>query len=524
MVEVTSLVKRHGHLHKVNIKYGYVIIGLSVLYIAYREVALFYHKRAWENSRRSTSKLGLVDIPVAYYAVILFLVSIIVEFFNLNTEHFNVHIKRFGRISYSLTPLSIFLSLRPCPFHLDNYLDTLKLHLWTSRTVVLFALAHGVGYLIKWGTSESYKIFRALNFLGYVIFLFCVVLAVVNWGPIRHRLYRYFYLIHNITVYLFIFGIILHARPGVFPIAVIDILMIVYQQVIKFRSIRTVTIDNVVEHDGSDLKIVHVPRKLLPDFITSGSHCRLAPGLRSSVFWLGPSHPYTITGECDSSGNYMSLLLKESKFKIILGETYTIQPYFESSLPEMFFSTAENVNIVCGGSGISFGIPIFTYFKRKLAIGSTDLKLKLVWITPKDEDLYILRELGITGIEVFVTRGSGDQDQQGASLGEDPTLESASASIAMAPNSSSDLELQSLNGTDVSNTASGRNGKKQSEENNVKYIGRPDLESILRPNLAQTIDYANKWILACGPKELVSDCEQITKSQKCRFFSEEYAM
>ncbi len=523
MVETASLVKRHGHLHKVNIKYGYVIIGLSVLYIVYRELAILYHKRAWERSRRSTARLGLVDIPIAYYAVVLFLICLIVEFFNPNPEHLNVHIKRFGRISYALTPLSIFLSLRPCPFHLDSYLNTLKLHIWTSRVIVLFALAHGVGYFIKWGTAEFYNTFRVLNLLGVIVFILCAVLAVVNWSPIRRTIYKYFYLIHNVTVYLLIFAIILHARPGVFPIALIDVVLIAYQQITLFRSIHTIVIDSVVEHDGSDLKIVHIPRNLLPDFITGGSHCRLAPGLRSSAFWFGPSHPYTITGQCDSSDTNMSLIVKQVRFRIIPGGTYTIQPYFKSSLPETFFSTAENINIVCGGSGISFGIPVFQYFKKKLAIGDADLKLKLVWIIPKDEDLYILKELKITGIEVFVTRGSAGENQQGGPSSEDPSLEPANGSTRMVPNSSSDLELQSLDSTEVGITASRRN-KHQDDRNIVHHVGRPDLESILRSNLTGTIDYANKWIVACGPKALVSNCEKISEREKCRFFSEEYAM
>ncbi|VEU24383.1 DEKNAAC105541 [Brettanomyces naardenensis] len=516
--DTVSLTKRHGSSHYANIKYGYAVLGLSLLYLAYRELALFYYHRAWEKSGRSTSKLGLVNIPIQYFATILFLLMLILSLFNMDLDNFGGQLKRFGRIAYSLTPLNIFLAIRPSPFHLDNYLDTLQLHLWSSRVILFFTLAHGVGYFVKWGTSEFYKTFRLLNFIGVLAFVLVSVLAVINWRPIRRRWYRYFYIFHNVTAYFYILAIGFHARPGVTPIAVLNILLLIYLLVMKYKDLHQIRVTEIVEEEGSDLKIVRIPRGSAPESYLPGGHCRLSarPKTIWDWNWLFPSHPYTITGVVDREDGQMNLIVKEKTFEVVPFGDYDLQSYFSSSLSINFFHTAENINIVCGGSGISYGIPIFEYFKEKIDNGSTDIHLQFVWIISNEEDLFVVRHLRISGVEIYVT-----SEKNGNSDPIDDVDSGAASAVGTNGISERGIELDAID-----STADGGESfaSKKTFENVVRFVGRPNLGSILAGNMAATIDYANKWIIVCGPDELVSDCREIAERHKCRFFSEEYAM
>ncbi|QPG76101.1 hypothetical protein FOA43_003487 [Brettanomyces nanus] len=507
--------KRHsGHDHFANVKYGYIVLFLSFAYIVYRELALVYYGRAWRRSGRSTSKIGLVDVPMVYYVTFLSLAVVILSFFNLNLDNFVIHIKRWGRIAYSLTPLDIFLSIRPSPFRLDNYLSTLKLHIWTSRVILILCLAHSVGFLWLWGSAELYKALRLVNFVGVVISVLVLGLFIINWGHIRRRVYRWFYFFHNVTAYALIVAIAYHARPKVWPIAFIDAVLIVYQLVVKFRSMQTIQISDVLCREGSDLKLVKIPGPLSPEVYLSGSHCRLGESRTSAYFWMFPSHPYTLTGVVDTGDGSMNLVVKEQKFQIVPLKEYTLQPYFPSALGPNFFHTAENINIVCGGSGISYGIPIFEYFKKKKQDGSSDIKLKFVWITPKRNDIFVLEELGITGVDVYVTDPADSEEGENYELeslqnvggGEEQEQEEREGKID--PFADPNTDQSSTNTEFLTNT--------------IHSSGRPNLVNSLANNMGATIDYANNWVIACGPEGLIEECRVLAKAHNSRFFSEEY--
>lgn len=510
--------KRHGAGHFGNVRYGYAILGLSLLYIVYREVALIYYNYSWKKSKRSTSKLGLVHVPIQYFTILLLLVSLIVEFINMDIDHFKTQVKRFGRIAYALTPLDIFFTIRPMMFQYDNYLHTMKLHFWTSRIIVLFILAHGIGYFIIWGSKNFFKTFRPLNLLGVIMFLFIGVLAVINWRPIRSRWYNYFYIIHNLSIYLLIIGTIWHARPGVLPTAIIDIALLIYQLIIRYRSTYHIHLDDVITNNGSNYKIVKIPGGDVTSSLSlPGSHCRLAPPSKNPAYWFLPSHPYTLTGIIDEGDGKANLVIKESKFQINPYEDYNLEVGFPSTFQENFFNTAENINIVCGGSGISLGIPIFNYFKTKIESGESDILLKFIWVTPNEEDLFILKELQVTGVDIYVTKSNNSGLYSKESNFK---IDVNDVSGATTEGDSNVMELENL---DDNKKSCVKHGDKLMI-NLVKFSGRPNLDTVLEPTLSATIDYANKWIIACGPQNLIADCKEVSEKHNCRFKAEEYVM
>lgn len=502
-----ELVKRHGGLHKVNIKYGYILFGLSILFITIRGTAIWYYQRGWKKSGRSTTNLRLSHVPLPITISLLTLTVAILLGIKPHLEKTTVVIKRLGRLSYALLPLDIFLAAKPAWFPMDNYLNTIPLHKWISRLIVLLAIIHSISFLVHWGNAGTMtKMFRVKNFLGVIIFIFANVMMIF-WKPIRDFNYKLFYIYHNFFVILMIFLTYFHARPGVSFYFLINIVLLVAGITRKYMFAKDITLTEIIDNPGSDLKIVKFPKSLLPENYLPAGHVRIGYSKWSPFFALLPSHPYTVVSIFENRNLSASLVIKKSKFDLEPFETYSIQSLYKSSLSENFFNSADNVNIVCGGSGISFGLGIFEYFKRCIIADGRDIRLKIIWITKHEEDLFILQELNIEGVEVFITNSDDNEFDSADGFNENDNTDENDIPLSALSNASQD-SLASLD----------------HKFTNVVRVGRrPNLEVILNKNLSKTIDYANKWILACGPKSLNDDCGLIASKQKCRFFSEEYS-
>ncbi|KAG7863098.1 hypothetical protein KL939_000417 [Ogataea angusta] len=507
-----KLLARHGDHHYANIKYGYALLFMSALYVVFRYAALSYYHKCWSRSGRSTTKQGLVNVPLAYTVSILSVVLLILEFFNLHIEEFSIHLKRFGRLAYALTPLDLFLALRPSPLSIDNYLDTLRLHKWVSRVILVFGICHSVGFLLRWLVLGTFsKTWRLLNFYGFVMFVLFDVLLGVNWQRIRSINYTYFIAFHNLVMYTYLILTQLHARPGVTLLFVLNVALVLYQHGYRLFTTKSVTVDKISEKSGSALQVVKLPRALLPAQFLPGCHLRITPyAVYNPCFWLLPSHPYTVASIQEERSQYVSLVVKKNRFALEPYRQYSLQPFFKSSLSLNFFQTAESVTIVSGGSGISLGLPLFNYFKRKIQHEKKDIKLLCVWLTPNVGDLFILEQLEAAGLEVYVTRSSHEEEAIEISEGLE-AFELQSLDDDFQTYEESSQVTQSTEITDEFATV-------------VKHGRRPSLEKIIAKNVNRTIDYANKWIVSCGPTQLNKDCQHLAEKLKCQFFGEEYAM
>lgn len=507
MENTFQLLKRHGSLHKVNIKYGYILFGVSILLVALRTLALWFYDKSWKKSSRSTTYLRLARFPLALSMAVLVLAITFLMFVNPHLEKISVLIKRTGRLSYALIPLDLFLAAQPAWFSIDNYLDTIKLHKWVSRIIVTLGMLHGIGFFVYYIENNTLnKVFKFENLLGVVVFVLSPVIMLM-FKPVRSISYQFFYLFHTIFLIAMIFLIEYHARPGVGFFFFINICLLISQYAKKYYYSKDITMTEIVEHPGSDYKIVKFPKSLLPESYLPASHVRIGYSKWSPLFVFLPSHPYTVATTYQDHDLLSSLVIKPSKFQLQPFETYSIIPVFKSSLSQNFFDTAENVSIVCGGLGISLGLGIFEYFKRCKVADGRDIKLKFIWITGKEDDLFILNELNVQGVDIFVT--SSDSDE----------LDAVQDAFVDSANDVSDIPL-----TNLPNESRDSFGSVLHKYENVAVLGkRPNLEVMLRTNMSKTIDYANKWVIACGPPSLISDCENIARQEKCRFFSEEYA-
>ncbi|ODV84334.1 hypothetical protein CANARDRAFT_201313 [[Candida] arabinofermentans NRRL YB-2248] len=533
-----DVIKRHGSTHYINVKYGYFTIFLTICYLVYREVALYYYNRSWSRSGRSTTRLGLVTFPLLYLISIIAFVVLIMEVFNPHLDKLTIHFKRAGRLAYSLLPLDLVLALRPSPFKLDNYLDTLIVHKWISRIILILGISHSIGFMLRWYDVGTFsKTWDIVNLAGFIMFTLFSILLVINWKKIRSSIYKYFYVVHNVTLWSFVLMTWYHARPGVTPIAIVCISILIFQFAVKFMTLQDVQIVDTISNDGSDLMIVKMPKRLLPDGYLPGCHLRLGYSWKSPLYWVFPSHPYTIATTFEEPGSQISLVLRKSTFKVFSNKTYSIQPYFKSSLGLNFFQTAENISIVCGGSGISLGLVLANYFKKKILEDLKDIKISFIWITPSREDLFVLKALRVEGVEVYIT---GSKTTEFASSSQTLQTETAlSTSFDDVPISESDnpfsdtYELESLenrNGYNIDEdhedgeSLNDPDGLQTKFRNKYHYGKRPQLSQVLERHLDKTIDYANKWIIACGPPALNKDCKAIAETSRCRFFSEEYSM
>lgn len=498
-----ELVKRHGSTHFVNIKYGYILLGFSFLFITVRTLALWNYQCGWRRSGRSTTGLRLVSIPRIITLLLIVLTVAILIVVKPHFENISVLFKRLGRLACALVPLNIFLASEPAWFSVDNYLNTIQLHKWISRIILVLAFIHSVLFIIFYlVTNRRENIFKFQNALGVIAFILSCIMLVF-WKPIRDFNFRIFYLYHNIFLIAFIVLLQFHARPGVGFLNVINAALLIAQFGKKYYYAKDITMTEIIEKPGSDYLIVKFPKSLLPEQYLPACHIRLGATKWSLSFLFTPSHPYTVSNTYEDKNLLSSLIIKKTRFELQPFETYAIQPNFKSSLNPNFFTTAENVCIVCGGSGISLGVGIFEYFKRCITVDSRDIKLKFIWITKREEDLYLLKELNVTGVDVFVTSDYETRDCTGENVHND---------------GENGIPLTEL-GDDLDSIT----GSEHKFENIAVLGKRPDIYNILEKALSKTIDYANKWIVACGPPSLISDCQDISYEKKCQFFSEEYS-
>ncbi|ODV98395.1 hypothetical protein PACTADRAFT_64355 [Pachysolen tannophilus NRRL Y-2460] len=495
-----QVVARHSSHHFVNVKYGYfVFIFVDLAYPIYLYLTRKFYTLRWSKSGRSTSYLKLVSIPLTLKIFLWSFLILLIGFWNLHLGNdFVIHLKRFGRISYVLIPLDILLSFKPCPIPFNNYLDMLVLHKWISRLIIICAIFHSIGFFIRWSllNSLSRSTAKPLNALGIVVFALFSILIIISIRPIRRFFYKFFYIFHMITVWSTVILIGFHARPGVTIYSCICALLLIYQIYSRIRYTKNIEVLNYKKPIGASLALITLS-KTLPAVFSPASHIRLSFPLTSFQSWIFPTHPYTIATH--PSDKEIKLIVKETHFfKLVKFEQYSVTGPYES-LPLNFFQTAENICIICGGSGISYGLPIYSHFKK--AINNHSVFVKLIWITKNKNDLYLLNDLQIQGIEIFITADKSSFIQN-----------------VLEPENNSNNNGDSKRFTGIKSQADFRS------KNIAHYGNRPILNECFRKNLIKTADTANKWVIACGPQSLINDCEKFAKQKKTRFASEVYAM
>lgn len=489
-VRVCEMLPRHeGHHHGANIKYGHYVFAVLLLHAVLIYLAQYIYFKRWSYTKNPRLWRFLTSVPLIVKVTGWAAVILALGFYGVDLNESYTSIKRFGRLSYCLIPLDVFLVLRTNRT-IVTYLEVLDLHKWLSRLIVVAGIIHSIGYFTVWfieGTLVE-KLMRLLNFYGVVVFVAFLVLLAMLVLFVRRRAYRWFYVVHNSSVVLFIYLVALHARPGVTKYTVGITALLLGQYVIRLFS--SVSVDNlhISTHPGLSLLVVKIPRHNMT--WAAASHVRISFPRHSLRHYFLPLHPYTIASLPED--NCLTLVVKPSTFKFDTTSSYSVSgPY--PALPIPFLNTCETVHILCGGSGISFGAAIFK------ALQNRPISISLTWCIRTPADGFILEHLGISAsaVTIHVT---------GVTPGAESGGDDATATLLSNQETADDIELQLLDKAEVSGVPYKR--------------GRPHLSTVFEtPG-----DVTNTYVVACGPETLVADCRAWAAEHKVNFLLEVYAM
>lgn len=512
MNELESFSPRHeGHHHAANIKYGYIVLGFSVVHIIGILICKSVFKLRWTTS---TKGIDFVKSPLFISIIAWTLILIGLGVFHVQLpENYVTSIKRFGRMSYALLPFDIFLVLRPNSIGL-RYLELIDLHKWMSRVIIAGAIIHGVGYFIKWILEGSLftKLVRLWNFLGIVVFMLNLILIIISLRYFRRRIYQYFYVVHNITVWLFVGLICLHARPGVGKYAIACASLLGLQIFERYAKSHSISDLKVISYEGSNLIVVRIQRDLKIADWPSGSHIRLTYPLTNYRSWIFPTHPYTIAS-LESDEMLDLIISKSNRFILHPQMPYSWTGPFTSFSKELL-QTIDNVDIICGGSGISFALPVFRNLKQKAS------HVKLIWCVRSNNDLHVLRTLNFNEeIIIHITGNLQDSTSNTIFDEEDYGL--------LDYDNNENFELESLPSPEtpsrtVNDDSLSQDTRPKKESKFIIVQGRPDFGHTFE-SLVQ-VNSSNKWIIACGPRSLVNSAQEWASENKVNFVSEIYEM
>ncbi|CAK9440544.1 uncharacterized protein LODBEIA_P46090 [Lodderomyces beijingensis] len=524
MVELEA---RHGDHHFVNVKYGYIIFALSLAQVLLHIFFKFIFIKRWEKSGLFSSRLSFLASPPTWLSMTLWVIIILaVAQYHIGvlSENYITLAKRLGRVSYSLVPLNIYLVLRfPYSANLScgYYLQSLNLHKWMSRLIFLLALLHGAAFTYKWtATGTLSKFFKLWNFLGLLVLVPFILLIVVSVRVMRRKWYSGFYIIHNITAWFMVVLISLHARPGVLPFAIVALALLALQLYLRFTAYRVNSVKSITTPTSS-LQIIQIPTPLVFPVWLPASHIRLNYSFSNIKSWTGATHPFTIASTYEDASPILTLITRKTQFEFNPSSAYLLSgPY--PALPAPFFSDLQMCNIICGGSGISFALPIFQYLK----VHSPKVPVQMVWCVRNSSDLFIRNHLDMEEVEVYVT-GVNDQITTPEFVISDEHEENHGLL------GGDEIELRSMkSGNGDNRDGDGDNaeidldteGKSIDERKLCCRQGRPKLHEAFAINNNVTYDVRHSWVLACGPDGLIKDAQIWAKDHGFNFFSEKYEM
>ncbi|SMN19235.1 similar to Saccharomyces cerevisiae YGL160W AIM14 Protein with similarity to iron/copper reductases (FRE1-8), possibly involved in iron homeostasis [Maudiozyma saulgeensis] len=487
----------HRKKHFANVYYGYWVLMISFLYLIFIYAIRKMPNRPSVSSLHAhiLNKIYRLD-PMVHLLIIFIPVCLTIPTHYSFVQNFGLYAKRIGRMSYVLVTLNLVISLKPPVFLYKQdytYDEFIPLHKWLSRIIFLIAIVHGLAFLFKWSSDQAVSLIEKCsniqNFIGVFIVFWMLVLIAISFGRMRRRNYVLFYVGHQLINLLFIFGTPLHARPGVTSpyfwlnfilLTIHGINRLVVSQVVKIHSI----VKNTNSQNSNLLAIIRLSRNAAPTVYPPGTHIRISPyGRFNPLYWLFPSHPYTICSAPEEAE--VSLIVSESNFRMMTEKAYTIVGSYPSILPNALIEDiGQQILIVCGGSGIGYGLSLFEYFKHNTNVDY----LKLIWLLKDPSDLEFIRvNFGLPdlkigeNLEVYVTGNNNSETTSSSNVNEES------------------FEMQTTLHTRRINW----------NEDLNDYIERKNDKS---------------WMICCGPKSLINDACDYATQNDINFISEYYSI
>lgn len=333
--------------------------------------------------------------------------------------------KRTGRVSAALMPALLLLTLRPSPLPETLYLTVLPIHKWLSRIVVFKGVIHTVLYILYFRHKNTVsKLWKLANIYGIIAMFAFSLIAITSLPRVRRVAFKTFYITHYIMTWTSVIALHFHARPGIPVITTLNVLILSWQ--ICYRLYHTTRVKFTVSTVSPTLALVEFPTDAINrEMILPMGHIRINNVHRSllKALWYNViplQHPYTISSL--PKDKVAKLIVRRGEFPLESNKDYYVTGSFEpeigflhspkqhnsqirqpllggmSGSPLYYNISAERVLIIVGGSGISFGLPLYRL------LNYNGISVRLIWVCKDMRDLNVLNWYrGIQGIECYVT-------------------------------------------------------------------------------------------------------------------------
>lgn len=554
---------------RVNVPYGYYIFYfclanvVTIMINAFLNYRLYKKRDYLKQNRGGRFILKLLNTPLWVQIICWTLITLFIDLEPYYKDiyilhkpsyiHFKLKIaiwKRSGRVSYALTPFIFLLALKPSPLPKVLYLQLLPLHKWCSRIYIILMSYHSIAFMLKWISqgefwSKSLKFDMAVGVLSFLSWFIVLFVAI---KPIRERLYKTFYVLHMFATWSTVPLVYLHSHPDVNFFNIANMILMAYMIFTKiYLSITNNDLSyvNITSDEKSQLIVVSIPSDYYKSDLKyqPGSHLRINYRLLNPLAWLLPSHPYTIASL--DTDDEVQLIVKETNFKIKPFSRYNFSVPYGSINPGLFDSkiTVHNVTVICGGSGIAFGLPLYRYFLQ-----NTDAMVHLVWMVRNINDLHVLVKFNILGkdesgiyyrregyehLDIYITKDPHSAVEPAAveNTGFKTKLKQIGKFLIQSPGDY--IELNNLS-TDSStgesseeNSVLGIQEEQQSNENLLPQFihqsGRPELSIIIEQDFQNDVTGLSNYLVSCGPISMLNECKKLANDYGAELIGESYS-
>ncbi|KAK9477198.1 hypothetical protein V1514DRAFT_334486 [Lipomyces japonicus] len=417
-------------------------------------------------------------IPLWLFSTISVGILLICSFLQTQNDYIFLT-KRLGKLSVTVLPFLILLALKPSILPDSYYLRLLPFHVWLGRIFIGFSTFHGILYLnYFYRVGKFFKAFQLLNFFGIIATASFFFTLIVSLHYFRSCIYETFYRCHLILSWISIIIIGFHARPSMWFVVGVTLVLMAWQMIYRFAYGVTTTIQ--IDRVSDSAQIVTLPRHLFSSYFAPGSHIRISHTHDTSPYFLiSASHPYSVAS-LSSDEKHIKLVVRPSKnFHLYENALYRIHgPY--PSIPNEFFLTSLKADaiprrflIIAGGVGISFAAPVFKTLKQ---LGEN---VKGIWAARSKSELRLFQELELNDWDAYVDANASEDDSPGSDM-------------------------------------------VYCQKNNIRvFFCRLNIASEL-DSIAKMSDPKALWIISCGSPSLVKESERIGRSIGATVFSEIY--
>ncbi|TFK24120.1 ferric reductase transmembrane component [Coprinopsis marcescibilis] len=288
-------------------------------------------------------------------------------------------------------------------------------HRFAAKLVILAANLHAVYYLYRWTAAGTFTelVVRPKNAWGMVALIFMNIMYFFSTSFWRNKAYNVFLWTHSISMIVILPTTYLH-QPSLLPYVLACVFLYGADRVMRLFKTRIATAI-VIPLPGTDITHIEVPS--LNAGWRPGQHVRLRI-LSRRMGWLGWTevHPFTIASApdshdclivmCKQSGDWTKRLGLMSKERGYVDSESKVKVWVEGPYGgpgRMMFASFSAAVLICGGSGITFGLTMMQDLLAKDLKGESRVKyVELVWVTQDANSITPLIQLFTTLIQQSV--------------------------------------------------------------------------------------------------------------------------